>query len=112
MSARAVRSIEEYLSQLRAALNGEDAALTQEALEASWEYLRSEVAASPGKSEGDVLELITSTYGAPEDMAAVYRTAGAESIHVNPVLEGQPIGARWEHRPCRSGRPSRVARRI
>jgi uncharacterized membrane protein len=73
MTARAPRSINEYLRQLRAALNGTEPAIVREALEASEEYLRSEVAASPDQSEGDVLELITSTYGAPEDVAAVYR---------------------------------------
>jgi hypothetical protein len=37
------------------------------------EYLRAEVAAHPDKSEADVLELIASTYGAPEEVAAAYR---------------------------------------
>lgn len=99
------------MRQLRMALKGEDAAVTLEALEASWDYLRSEVAASPDMSEGDVLELITTTYGAPEDVAAVYRTAGAESIHATPRFEGQPAGSTWPHRPCHSEGPSRLARR-
>jgi len=72
MTARAPRSIGEYLQQLAAAMYGQDSAVILEALEASEEYLRSEVAACPDKSEGDVLELITSTYGAPEEVAAVY----------------------------------------
>src|SRR2546429_266915 len=34
---------------------------------------RAEVAAHPDKSEADVLELIASTYGAPDKVAAAYR---------------------------------------
>jgi len=73
MSANAPRSIDEYLRQLRAALAGEDPALVQDALYDSEEYLRAEVAAHSDKSEADVLELISSTYGAPEEVATAYR---------------------------------------
>ncbi len=68
----APRSIDEYLKQLRQALQGADPALVQDALYDAEEYLRAEVAAHPGKSEADVLELIASTYGAPEEVAAAY----------------------------------------
>ena len=73
MNNYAPRSIDQYLAQLRAALAGEDAALIQDALYDAEEYLRAEVAAHPGKSEADVLELIASTYGDPEEVAAAYR---------------------------------------
>src|SRR6202045_4366265 len=69
----APRSIDEYLKQLRAALEGEDPSLIQDALYDAEEYLRAEVAAHPGKSEADVLELIASTYGAPDEVASAYR---------------------------------------
>ncbi|HEY6924837.1 MAG TPA: sensor domain-containing protein [Steroidobacteraceae bacterium] len=69
----APRTIDEYLKQLRAALEGEDPALIQDALYDAEEYLRAEVAAHPGKTEADVLELIASTYGAPDEVAAAYR---------------------------------------
>src|ERR1700729_1004339 len=69
----APRSIDEYLKQLRAALEGEDPSLIQDALYDAEEYLRAEVAAHPGKSEADVLELIVSTYGAPDEVAPPYR---------------------------------------
>ncbi|HVP32220.1 MAG TPA: sensor domain-containing protein [Steroidobacteraceae bacterium] len=78
MSAHAPRSIDEYLKQLRAALAGQDPALIQDALYDAEEYLRAEVAAHPGKSEADVLELIASTYGAPEEVAAAYRDTEAK----------------------------------
>jgi len=78
MSANAPRSIDEYLRQLRSALAGEDAALIQDARYDAEEYLRAEVAAHPGRSEADVLELIASTYGAPEEVAAAYRETEAK----------------------------------
>ena len=78
MSATAPRSIDEYLKQLRIALAGQDPALIQDALYDAEEYLRAEVAAHPGKSEADVLELIASTYGAPEEVATAYRDTEAK----------------------------------
>jgi uncharacterized membrane protein len=78
MSANAARSIDEYLRQLRSALAGEDAALIQDALYDAEEYLRAEVAAHPERSEADVLELIATTYGAPEEVAAAYRDTEAK----------------------------------
>ena len=78
MSTTAPRSIDEYLKQLRSALAGEDAALTQDALYDAEEYLRAEVASHPERSEADVLELIASTYGAPEEVAAAYRDTEAK----------------------------------
>lgn len=70
----APRSIEQYLAALRAALAGEDPALVQDALYDAEEYLRAEVAANPSRSEADTLELISSTYGAPEEVAEAYLT--------------------------------------
>ena len=75
MTRPAPRSIDQYLSQLREALRGEDPALVQDALYDAEEYLRAEVAQHPGKSEADVLELIASTYGAPDEVAEAYRTS-------------------------------------
>ena len=70
----APRSIEQYLEALRASLAGEDPALVQDALYDAEEYLRAEVAANAGRSEADTLELIASTYGAPDEVAGAYRT--------------------------------------
>ncbi|MBS0375661.1 MAG: sensor domain-containing protein [Proteobacteria bacterium] len=74
MNRAAPRSIDQYLAQLRESLRGEDPALVQDALYDAEEYLRAEVASHAGKSEADVLELIASTYGAPEEVAEAYRT--------------------------------------
>jgi uncharacterized membrane protein len=73
MNRSAPRSIDQYLRQLREELAGADAALIQDALYDAEEYLRAEVAAHPEKSESDVLELIASTYGAPDEVASAYR---------------------------------------
>jgi uncharacterized membrane protein len=73
MNRSAPRSIDQYLRQLREQLAGADPALIQDALYDSEEYLRAEVGAHPDKSEADVLELIASTYGSPEEVAAAYR---------------------------------------
>lgn len=70
----APRSIDQYLAELRGALAGEDPALIQDALYDAEEYLRAEVASHPTHSESDTLELISSTYGAPEEVALAYRT--------------------------------------
>jgi uncharacterized membrane protein len=73
MNRTAPRSIDQYLRQLREELEGADSALIQDALYDAEEYLRAEVAAHPNKSESDVLELIASTYGAPDEVASAYR---------------------------------------
>jgi hypothetical protein len=73
MTRAAPRSIDEYLEQLRDALHGAGPALIQDALYDAEEYLRAECASHPDKSEADVLELIASTYGAPDEVAAAYR---------------------------------------
>jgi uncharacterized membrane protein len=84
---RAPRSIPEYLEQLRQALQGADPALIQDALYDAEEYLRAECASHPEKSEADVLELIASTYGAPDEVAAAYRDTEAKvNAALRPVI--------------------------
>jgi uncharacterized membrane protein len=78
MNRAAPRSIDAYLKQLREELSDADPALTQDALYDAEEYLRAEIATHPGKSEADVLELIASTYGAPDEVAAAYRETEAK----------------------------------
>jgi uncharacterized membrane protein len=78
MNRSAPRSIDQYLKALRQELAGEDSALIQDALYDAEEYLRAEVAAHADKSESDVLELIASTYGAPDEVASAYRDTEAK----------------------------------
>ena len=66
-------TIPEYLSQLRAALAGADAALVQDALYDAEEYLRAELAANPGRSEAEVIASVAGSYGAPAEVADIYR---------------------------------------
>jgi hypothetical protein len=49
------------------------------------------VAANPGKSEADVLELIASTYGAPDEVAAAYRET---EVKVKAALRTPPARPR------------------
>ncbi len=67
------QSIPEYLEQLRRALAGADPALVQDALYDAEEYLRSELAENPGSSEAEVIAAVASSYGAPEEVADIYR---------------------------------------
>jgi uncharacterized membrane protein len=87
MTDNAPRTIEEYMRQLRAALASQDPALIQDALYDAEEYLRAEIATHPDKSEADVLELIASTYGAPDEVAAAYRDT---EIKVAAALRAPP----------------------
>ena len=66
-------SIAEYLDQLRAALVGADPALVQDALYDAEEYLRSELAENPGMAEADVIASVAGSYGAPSEVADIYR---------------------------------------
>ena len=67
------RTIPEYLAQLRRALAGADPAMIQDALYDAEEYLRSELAENPGRSEAEVIAAVASSYGAPEEVADIYR---------------------------------------
>lgn len=67
------RTIEEYLDQLRAAMQQDDPALVQDALYDAEEYLRSELREQGDRDPATVLAEIFASYGAPEEVAAAYR---------------------------------------
>lgn len=67
------RTIAEYLAQLRAALHGADPALVQDALYDAEEHLRAELAEQPGRSEAEMLAQVAGSYGAPAEVADIYR---------------------------------------
>lgn len=67
------QNIPEYLEHLRRALAGADPALVQDALYDAEEYLRSEMAEQPGRSEAEVIASVASSYGAPDEVADIYR---------------------------------------
>lgn len=66
-------TIAEYLRQLRAELREADPALLQDALYDAEEYLRSALAEQPDRPEAEVLAEIASSYGAPSEVADIYR---------------------------------------
>ena len=76
-------TIPQYLAQLRAALHDADPAMVQDALYDAEEYLRSELAAQPGRSEAEVIADVAGSYGAPEEVAEIYRET---EITVNRAL--------------------------
>jgi uncharacterized membrane protein len=67
------KTIAEYLEQLRAALQNADPALSQDALYDAEEYLRSELSEHPEWDEEAMLANIATSYGAPEEVAEIYR---------------------------------------
>ena len=71
------RTIPDYLEQLRRALAGADPAMIQDALYDAEEYLRSELAENPGRSEAEVIAAVASSYGAPDEVADIYRDTEA-----------------------------------
>lgn len=77
------RSIPEYLDQLRAALAGADPALIQDALYDAEDYLRSEWAEHPELDEAGLLASIAGSYGAPSEVADIYRET---EVTVNQAL--------------------------
>lgn len=66
-------TIPDYLEQLRRSLAGADPALVQDALYDAEEYLRSELTENPGKSEAEVIASVAGSYGAPDEVAEIYR---------------------------------------
>ncbi|HTA65093.1 MAG TPA: sensor domain-containing protein [Xanthomonadaceae bacterium] len=66
-------TIPAYLAQLREALKGSDPALIQDALYDAEEYLRSELAERKGEDEASVIASVAGSYGAPEEVADIYR---------------------------------------
>jgi uncharacterized membrane protein len=74
MNARPLpTNIPDYLEHLRRSLAGADPALIQDALYDAEEYLRSEMAENPDKSEAEVIAQVASSYGAPDEVADIYR---------------------------------------
>ena len=80
-------TIPAYLAQLRVALAGADPALVQDALYDAEEYLRSELAENPGKSEAEVIAAVAGSYGAPEEVASIYVD---KEVQVQQALRAPP----------------------
>jgi len=85
------KTIPEYLDQLRAALAGADPALLQDALYDAEEYLRAELAEHPDVEEATMLASIAGSYGAPEEVADIYRV---QETTVNKAMRTPPPAPR------------------
>src|SRR3546814_3887302 len=64
-----------------------DPALVQDALYDAEEYLRSEMAANLDQSEAEVIAAVASSYGAPEEVADIYRDT---EVKVQTALRAPP----------------------
>jgi len=80
-------TINEYLAQLNAALADADPALRQDALYDAEEYLRSELAEHPEWDEATMLARVATSYGAPEEVADIYRD---KEVQVESALRSPP----------------------
>ena len=87
----APRSIAEYLEQLRTALRGADPALIQDALYDAEEHLRAELAEQPERGEAAMLEHVVSSYGAPDEVAEIYRD---QEIKIQRAIRPPPLPPR------------------
>jgi uncharacterized membrane protein len=82
-------TIPEYLEHLKRSLAGADPALIQDALYDAEDYLRSELAqpSNRGKSEAEVIAAVASSYGAPDEVADIYRDT---EVKVQTALRTPP----------------------
>lgn len=87
----APRTIDEYLDQLRTALRGADPALIQDALYDAEEHLRAELAEQPSRSEAAMLQQVAGSYGAPDEVAELYRD---QEIKIQRALRPPPVPKR------------------
>ena len=81
------RTIAEYLERLRAALQGADPALIQDALYDAEEHLRAELYERPGRDEAAMLEQVVQSYGAPDEVAEIYRD---QEIRIQRAIRPPP----------------------
>lgn len=80
MSRPIPQTITQYLEQLRAELASADPALVQDALYDAEEYLRAEWAEHPDLDEAALLASVAGSYGAPSEVADIYRETEATVV--------------------------------
>ena len=98
MNERLPRSLQEYLDQLREALRDADPALRQDALYDAEEYLRAELNGKSDQPESEVIARIVRSYGAPDEVAAVYRQTEetvARAIRTPPPRQRRSLPGRF-----------------
>ena len=87
LPSAAPSTIAHYLEQLQAELRGADPALVQDALYDAEEYLRSELAENPEEGEAAMLARVAGSYGAPAEVADIYRDT---EVQVSQALRTPP----------------------
>ena len=80
-------TLDDYLKALREALRGADPALVQDALYDAEEHIRTMIAERPGTSEAEVLAEVAGSYGAPDEVADIYRDT---EIKITRALKTPP----------------------
>ncbi|HPF73484.1 MAG: sensor domain-containing protein [Rhodanobacteraceae bacterium] len=80
-------TLDDYLKALREALRGADPALVQDALYDAEEHIRTMIAERPGTSEAEVLAEVAGSYGAPDEVADIYRDT---EIKITRALKPPP----------------------
>ena len=98
MTERIPRSLQEYLEQLKDALRDADPALRQDALYDAEEYLRAELNGKADQPESEVIARIVRSYGAPEEVAEVYRQTEetvARAMRTPPPRERRTLPGRF-----------------
>ena len=91
------KTIREYLDQLRSELHGADPAMIQDALYDAEEHLRAELAEHPQLDEAAVLAKVSTSYGAPDEVAEIYRVKEGEveqalrPRRARPLAEKSPL---------------------
>lgn len=91
-------SIPQYLAAVREALADADPALVQDALYDAEEYLRSELAENPGLDEAAVVARVASSYGAPDEVADIYRETEvkvAKALRTPPAPPRRSLAGRF-----------------
>ncbi|HET7360094.1 MAG TPA: sensor domain-containing protein [Rhodanobacteraceae bacterium] len=91
MNSAMPTTIAGYLAQLRAALRGADPALIQDALYDAEEHLRAELAERADGDEAAMLAAVVGSYGAPEEVASIYRS---QEVTVQRALRAPPAPPR------------------
>ena len=86
-----IRSIDEYLEQLKEEMKGGDTATIQDALSDAEEHLRAALSnlkqEQPEMSEEEALEQIVEQYGSPSETASAYAEVERRTV---PILDRRP----------------------
>jgi uncharacterized membrane protein len=88
------KTVPGYLGELKRCLNGQSAALIQDALADAEEYLRSAVADADTETERQVLATVVDTYGSPQEVAQEYikMEQSIQSPFPTSQEEREPVG--------------------